>query len=120
MLENLMADLRRVYCLYRVSTLGQVEKDDIPMQKQYCREFVGQHPGWEIVKEFSEKGVSGFKVSAKDRDAIQEIQRDALQNKFDILLVFMFDRLGRREDETPFVVEWFVKNGIVILMWTSC
>ena len=34
MLENLMADLRRVYCLYRVSTLGQVEKDDIPMQKQ--------------------------------------------------------------------------------------
>ncbi len=24
----------RVYTLYRVSTLGQVEKDDIPMQKQ--------------------------------------------------------------------------------------
>ena len=117
MLENLMADLRRVYCLYRVSTLGQVEKDDIPMQKQYCREFVGQHPGWEIIKEFSEKGVSGFKVSAKDRDAIQEIQRDALQNKFDILLVFMFDRLGRREDETPFVVEWFVKNGIEV--WSA-
>ena len=117
MLENLMADLRRVYCLYRVSTLGQVEKDDIPMQKQYCREFVGQHPCWEIVKEFSEKGVSGFKVSAKDRDAIQEIQRDALQNKFDILLVFMFDRLGRREDEMPFVVEWFVKNGIEV--WSA-
>ena len=117
MLEKLMTELRRVYCLYRVSTLGQVEKDDIPMQKQYCREFVEQHPGWEIVKEFSEKGVSGFKVSAKDRDAIQEIQRDALQNKFDILLVFMFDRLGRREDETPFVVEWFVKNGIEV--WSA-
>ena len=117
MLEELITKGRRVYCLYRVSTLGQVEKDDIPMQKQYCREFVGQHPGWEIIKEFSEKGVSGFKVSAKDRDAIQEIQRDALQNKFDILLVFMFDRLGRREDETPFVVEWFVKNGIEV--WSA-
>ena len=23
--------VKRVYCLYRVSTLGQVEKDDIPM-----------------------------------------------------------------------------------------
>ncbi len=117
MLEELITKGRRVYCLYRVSTLGQVEKDDIPMQKQFCREFVWQHPGWEIVKEFSEKGVSGFKVSAKDRDAIQEIQRDALQNKFDILLVFMFDRLGRREDETPFVVEWFVKNGIEV--WSA-
>ena len=117
MLEELITTARRVYCLYRVSTLGQVEKDDIPMQKEACREFVRQHPGWEIVREFSEKGVSRFKVSAKDRDAIQEIQWDALQNKFDILLVFMFDRLGRREDETPFVVEWFVKNGIEV--WSA-
>ena len=67
MLEELITTARRVYCLYRVSTLGQVEKDDIPMQKEACREFVRQHPGWEIVREFSEKGVSGFKVSAKDR-----------------------------------------------------
>lgn len=66
---------KRIVCLYRVSTIGQVDKDDIPMQKQYCREFCKQHPGWEIVKEFSEKGVSGFKVSAKDRDAVQEIQK---------------------------------------------
>lgn len=117
MVEELISKERRVCCLYRVSTLGQVEKNDIPMQKEACREFVQQHPGWKIVKEFSEKGISGFKVSAKDRDAIQEIQRDALQNKFDILLVFMFDRLGRREDETPFVVEWFVKNGIEV--WSA-
>ena len=107
---------KRVACLYRVSTIGQVEKDDIPMQKQCCREFC-ERQGWDIVKEFSEKGVSGFKVSAKDRDAIQEIQRDAVSGKFDILLVFMFDRLGRRDDETPFVVEWFVKNGIEV--WSA-
>ena len=48
-----MEQKKRVNCLYRVSTIGQVEKDDIPMQKQFCREFVRQHPGWEIVKEFS-------------------------------------------------------------------
>ena len=107
---------KRVYCLYRVSTLGQVEKDDIPMQKQCCREFA-ETQGWTIVKEFSEKGISGFKVSAKDRDAIQHIQQDAVAGKFDILLVFMFDRLGRRDDETPFVVEWFVKNGIGV--WSA-
>lgn len=107
---------KRVCCLYRVSTKGQVEKDDIPMQKQECHEFADSM-GWEIVSEFSEKGVSGFKVSAKDRDAVQEIQRDALAGKFDILLVFMFDRLGRKEDETPFVVEWFDKNGIEV--WSA-
>ena len=107
---------KRVYCLYRVSTKGQVEKDDIPMQKQRCHEFA-ERMGWDITREFSEKGVSGFKVSSKDRDAIQEIQKDAAMNKFDILLVFMFDRLGRKEDETPFVVEWFIKNGVEV--WST-
>lgn len=113
---NSSASPKRAYCLYRVSTLGQVEKDDIPMQKQCCREFA-ETQGWTIEKEFSEKGISGFKVSAKDRDAIQHIQQDAVAGKFDILLVFMFDRLGRRDDETPFVVEWFVKNGIEV--WSA-
>ena len=107
---------KRVCCLYRVSTLKQVEKDDIPMQKQRCHAFADQM-GWDIVREFSEKGVSGFKVSAKKRDAIQEIQREAALGTFDILLVFMFDRLGRRDDETPFIVEWFVNNGIEV--WSA-
>ena len=107
---------KRVYCLYRVSTKKQVEKDDIPMQKQKCHEFAGRM-GWEIVKEYSEKGVSGYKVSANDRDAVIEIRKAAAAKKFDVLLVFMFDRLGRREDETPFVLEWFVKNGIEV--WST-
>jgi len=104
---------KRVYTLYRVSTKGQVEKDDIPMQKEACRNFA-ESQGWEIVKEFSEKGVSGFKKSAKERDELQKIQQAAMEGKFDILLVFMFDRLGRRDDETPFIVEWFAKQGIEV------
>ena len=83
--ENAMK--KRVYTLYRVSTKGQVEKDDIPMQKESCRDFA-ESRGWEIVKEFSEKGVSGFKKSAKERDELQKIQQAAMEGKFDILLVF--------------------------------
>ena len=112
-----MENTLRVYCLYRVSTVVQVEKNDIPMQREFCRAFVDSHPGWQIEKELYEKGVSGFKKSAKERDAIQEIQRDAVQGKFDILLVYMFDRLGRKDDETPFIVEWFVRNGIEV--WSA-
>ena len=43
---------------------------------------------------------------------LQLIKKYAEQGKFDILLVFMFDRLGRKSDETPFVVEWFTKKGV--------
>ena len=63
------------------------------------------------------KGVSGYKVSADDRDAIQELKEAALNNEFDILLVFMFDRIGRIDDETPFVVEWFAKHGVEV--WST-
>ena len=105
--------MKRVYCLYRVSTFEQVEKDDIPMQREACHEFAKQK-GWMITEEFTEKGISGFKVSSEDREALQAIKKAAIKKAFDVLLVFMFDRLGRRDDETPFIVEWFVKNGIEV------
>ena len=109
--------MKRVICLYRVSTLGQVDHDDIPMQRLACHEYAATHPDWEIVDEISEKGVSGYKVSTNSRDAIVEIKKRAITHQFDVLLVFMFDRLGRREDETPFVVQWFAQQGIEV--WST-
>ncbi|MDE5588600.1 MAG: recombinase family protein [Acetatifactor sp.] len=111
--------MKRVYCLYRVSTKKQVDKNenDIPMQKTACHEFAGRQEDWVILREFSEKGISGYKVSAQDRDAIQDLKEAALKDEFDILLVFMFDRIGRIDDETPFVVEWFAKHGIEV--WST-
>ena len=114
--------MKRVYCLYRVSTKKQVDKNDknendIPMQKTACRDFASGQQDWTILKEFSEKGISGYKVSADDRDAIQELKEAALNDEFDILLVFMFDRIERIDDETPFVVEWFAKHGVEV--WST-
>lgn len=111
----------RVCCLYRVSTDKQVDYDtnhtaDIPMQRKACHRFA-EKMGWKIVYEEQEDGVSGHKVRAENRDKIQAIKELARQGKFDILLVFMFDRIGRIADETPFVVEWFVKNGIQV--WST-
>ncbi len=70
-------------CLYRVSTVGQVDHDDIPMQRLACREYAATHPDWEVIDEISEKGVSGYKVSTNARDAIVEIKRRAAQHEFD-------------------------------------
>ena len=82
----------RAALAYRVSTKGQVDHDDIPMQKIDCRKFA-QKQGWRVVKEVAEKGVSGSKVSASKRDAIQQLKEEAANGEFDILLVYMFDRL---------------------------
>ena len=89
---------------------------DIPMQRKACHRFADKM-GWTIVHEEQEDGVSGHKIRAENRDKIQAIKELARKGKFDILLVFMFDRIGRIADETPFVVEWFVKNGIQV--WST-
>ena len=107
-IKNTPTTGNRVYCLYRVSTTQQVDHDekdeaDIPMQRLECHRFA-ERMGWTIIHEEQEEGVSGHKVRAENRDKIQLIKEAARQKKFDIFLVFMFDRIGRIADETPFVV----------------
>ena len=111
----------RVLCLYRVSTGKQLyhtddNEPDIPMQRVRCREFCARM-GWTLVCELQEEGVSGHKVRAARRDKVQLIKEYTKQGKFDILLVFMFDRIGRISDETPFVVEWLIANNIRV--WSA-
>ena len=111
----------RVLCLYRVSTGKQLyhtddNEPDIPMQRVRCREFC-ERMGWTLVCELQEEGVSGHKVRAARRDKVQLIKEYTKQGKFDILLVFMFDRIGRISDETPFVVEWLIANNIRV--WSA-
>ena len=109
-----MDNAKRIGCLYRVSTLMQVDENDIPMQKNACRDFITKMPGWTLAEEYYEKGVSGYKSKSEDRDVLVKVQADAIKKKFDVLLLFMFDRLGRRDNETPFILEWFVNNGIEV------
>ena len=106
-------DQKRVLLLLRDSTL----KQDISMQRIECTKFCETHSGWKIIGEITEEGVSGFKKSAKQRDGLQDAQERALNGEYDILLVFMFDRIGRIESESPFIVKWFVLNGIEV--WST-
>lgn len=107
--------MKRVWCLFRVSKKQQVSTDDdIPMQKNACHQFVKRKPDWQITNELYEKGVSGWKKTVNERDEMTVLKEGALNKEFDVLLVFMFDRLGRREDETPLMVNFLVQNGIEV------
>ena len=96
----------RVYCLYR----GK-DQESILMQKNACHDFA-EKKGWNIVGEEQEIGVSGYKVSTDDLVKLKRIRKAVEQGEFDILLVFMYDQLGRNLNETPFIAEWFTKKGI--------
>lgn len=106
--------MKKVNCLYRVSSRQQLHGDDIPVQREECKNYIEQQKDWEFQKEYIEKAVSGFKTSVKDRDILQEIMEDAKRRSFDILLVFLSDRIGRKEDESPVFVTTLNKLGIEV------
>jgi len=55
---------------------------------------VAERMGYEIVSEFIDNGVSGAK-SRKDRPALDEMMRLATQRKFEMVMCWSIDRLGR-------------------------
>lgn len=72
--------MKRVLCLYRVSTKGQVDpKDDLPMQRRECLEFIKRMPDWIYYDERLEKGVSGYKVFKTLRELTA--RKQALERK---------------------------------------
>lgn len=104
--------MERVGCLYRVSTEKQADKNnEIQMQQIVCRDYARQQ-GWCIVKEISEAGISGYKTETAEREGIQSLLEDARTGKFDILLVYMFDRIGRRAREMCLIISISQNFGV--------
>lgn len=77
-------------CLYcRVSTTHQTSEN----QLRELRAIAGRM-GYEIVSEFIDNGISGSK-SRKDRPALDEMMKMATQRKFEMVMCWSIDRLGR-------------------------
>lgn len=63
--------------------------------------------------------VSGFKVSAAKRDALVEIKAMANRGEFDVLGIYMSDRLGRIADVTPLIVSYLNSRRKKVLSYTD-
>lgn len=71
----------------RVST----DKQKVDMQLSDLREYV-ERAGWTIHQEFIDQGYTGKNIS---RPAFKEMIDQARQRRFEVLLVWKLDRLGR-------------------------
>jgi DNA invertase Pin-like site-specific DNA recombinase len=85
--------MRRAVIYSRVST----DKQTTENQERELRE-VAERAGWQIVKVYSDKGISGTK-SKEQRPAFHDLYKDATRRKFDIVMVWAIDRLGRTLSE---------------------
>ncbi len=70
----------------RVSTLDQTAENQVTELRQYIKVR-----GW-TVQEYVDEGVSG---STEQRPALDKLLRDARRRRFDVLVCWRLDRLGR-------------------------
>jgi DNA invertase Pin-like site-specific DNA recombinase len=55
---------------------------------------VAGHRGWEIVRTYEDAGISGAK-GRNERPAFNQMLKDAVRGRFQVLMVWPIDRLGR-------------------------
>lgn len=110
-----MSNKKRVRSLLRVSSKQQLHNDDIPIQRAEIANYIAKQPDWELDREYIEKAVSAFKNSFDEREVLLEILEDAKAHKFDILLTFMSDRIGRKEEYSMYIA---LLNKLGIEVWT--
>lgn len=80
---------KRAAIYVRVST----DKQTVENQLRELRQ-IAERRGWEVVEEYHDAGISGAK-GRKDRPGLDRMLKDAQRRRFDVVMAWAIDRLGR-------------------------
>jgi DNA invertase Pin-like site-specific DNA recombinase len=81
--------IKRAAIYVRVST----DKQTIENQLRELRR-VAEHRGWKVVQEYRDAGISGAK-GREARPGLDAMLKDAQRRRFDVVMAWAIDRLGR-------------------------
>jgi DNA invertase Pin-like site-specific DNA recombinase len=77
-------------CIYvRVSTTKQTVENQIQVLREYS-----DRCGYQITQIYSDRGISGSR-GRQDRPKLDQMMKDGVQRRFEMVLVWSVDRLGR-------------------------
>src|SRR6202166_2409795 len=101
--------LTRVAIYGRVSTTNHGQ--DVSMQTRDLEQF-GQARGWRLVDSYLDLGISGSKDK---RPQLNRLMADAHKRRFDIVIVWRFDRFARSVSHLLRALETFNALGIAFV-----
>jgi DNA invertase Pin-like site-specific DNA recombinase len=99
-----MNNKARAAIYVRVSTSEQSTDAQEAELKHYA-----QHRGWTVHKVYRDKGQSGMKTK---RPGLDELMADCKRRKFDVVLVWKFDRFARSLKQLIDALQEFIERGI--------
>ena len=99
---------KKVVIYTRVSTLDQTIDNQLLELRDHCSKM-----GWEIVKEYTDKGLSGT-LSRDKRPALNSLIKDAYRKRFDQVVCWDISRIGRSMKELILFLSDMKDRGIGI------
>lgn len=111
--------MKRVLCLYRVSTKGQVDQntDDIPMQRRECLAFIDRMEDWVFSTSVWKRAYPATRYPPRIATPFWTSVPLPRKRNLTFCWCSCLTGLAAREDETPFLVEWFIDHGIEV--WST-
>ena len=108
------SEKKRCAIYTRVSTIEQVKDGfGLDFQARNCR-AMSVVKGWDIVEIYEDKGISGTK-RPKDRPGLKRLIQDAQDGKFDALIFYRLDRIGRNSSIVVTIITYLSRWGISIV-----
>ena len=100
--------IKKVVIYARVSTLDQTVDNQLIELRDHCSKM-----GWEIVKEYTDEGLSGT-LSRSKRPALNSLIKDAYRKRFDSVVCWDISRIGRSMKELVLFLSDMKDRGIGI------
>src|SRR5262245_57186721 len=97
----------------RVSTQEQKRRESIQTQVDEAQQWC-ERQGLKLIAIYKDEGVSGT-VDLEKREAGARLLADAVHGKFDRVLLFRFDRLGRKDGISHVAKELLETRGVFLI-----
>jgi DNA invertase Pin-like site-specific DNA recombinase len=101
---------KRVAIYVRVSTDGQTVDNQIIALRE-----LAERRGWQIVGVYNDAGISGSKGRDK-RPGLDSLLKDATRRKFDVVMSWSIDRLGRSLVDLLHTVQHLEQCGVDLFL----
>lgn len=104
---------RRVAAYARVSTDSEEQQTSYEAQVDHYTKFIQKNDDWEFVKVYADEGISA--TNTKHRDGFNEMVKDALAGKIDLIITKSVSRFARNTVDSLVTVRELKAHNVEVL-----
>ena len=101
---------RKVAGYARVSTDSDEQFTSYEAQVDYYTQFIQSHPEWQFIKVYTDEGISA--VTTRHRDGFNEMVRDALAGRIDLIVTKSVSRFARNTVDSLTTIRKLKEHGV--------